>query len=125
MYAAIPPVSKVWFTSAIASSLLARFSLVDPSLLLLNWPAVWNKWQVRSFFGAPTLGEPVCSFTKRQQHSRKRTTPTRASGAPPHTRVRTSRPSPHPVTPQVWRLPASAVFFGEPSFGWIITMMML
>lgn len=47
-YAAIPPVTKAWFTSAVALGIGARFGWVAPKVLALDWDLIINKLQVRA-----------------------------------------------------------------------------
>ena len=138
MYAAIPPVSKVWFTAAIGSSLLVRFGLLDMNMLLLSWPAILQKWQVGFVAGAsraPTAAAAACTDARpaapRDERCAAGASSTAAGRvAAASTGSLTAAPAclpaclaPHAL--QLWRLAGAMFFFGEPSFGWIITMMML
>lgn len=58
-YAALPPVSKIWFTAAITTALGARFSLLSPYNIALLWPQIVGKFQIwRLFTNFLFLGGP-------------------------------------------------------------------
>lgn len=46
-YAALPPITKAWFTSAILTGVAAKLEILDYKLLLLNWIKVIDKLHVR------------------------------------------------------------------------------
>lgn len=46
-YNSIPPITKALFTLSIATTTVSGLGLISPSSLILYWPAVKNKLQVR------------------------------------------------------------------------------
>ena len=55
-YAALPPVTKVWLTSAVLSAIGAKLDLLDVKMLLLDWPKVVSKLHVRGASWARSEG---------------------------------------------------------------------
>jgi len=49
-YKNLPILTKVWFTAAVAVTVLMTVGVLNPMVILLHWPTIWSKLQVWRLF---------------------------------------------------------------------------
>jgi derlin-1 len=64
-YSSMPKVTKFLFTGALVTTLAGNFGLVSPYTLLLNFSAIYNKFEVRKNLASTLAAAPTAIVASR------------------------------------------------------------